>query len=171
MQQSTIDREELHKEIERKFVPSAIPEEILVTEAAHMRIAQGYLAKEETCVVRLRAKGDKFYITYKSSKTSYKGERIELETEITEPQFNVLWPGTEGRRVEKMRHIIPFGEYTIELDRFEGANAGHLLLEVEFPSVEEAVRFTPPSWFGREVTGDKRYSNSTIAENGFPTGD
>ena len=36
------------------------------------------------------------------------------------------------------------------------------MAEVEFPSEKEAEEFTPPAWFGDEVTNDRRYHNSNM---------
>jgi CYTH domain-containing protein len=35
-------------------------------------------------------------------------------------------------------------------------------------SQSECDKFTPPSWFGHEVTDDSRYGNSSLAVNGLP---
>jgi CYTH domain-containing protein len=38
--------------------------------------------------------------------------------------------------------------------------------EIEFESAEESGRFSPPKWFGDEVTNDKHYKNSGLALHG-----
>lgn len=61
-------------------------------------------------------------------------------------------------------------ELTVEMDVFEGAYEGLILAEVEFPTEEAALAFTPPEWFGRDVTFTGEYSNSRLAsvsENGL----
>ena len=64
----------------------------------------------------------------------------------------------------KTRYLIPIDDgLTAELDIFEGRFAGLILVEVEFDSVEQAESFTPPAWFGKEVTYDKRYHNSYLS--------
>ncbi len=156
------------KEIERKFLVSVLPEGINLAEFASVKIDQGYLAVDEKGAVRIRRKGDKFYITHKSAPTDHGAEKIELESEISSELFDVLWPGTVGRRVEKTRYMIPYEDRIIELDFFAGDNEGHLLAEVEFVSRSQADNFEPPQWFGLDVTADKRYSNASIADNGFP---
>jgi len=35
--------------------------------------------------------------------------------------------------------------------------------EVEFDSVEEANAFTPPAWFGKEVTEDGSFTNAALS--------
>lgn len=52
----------------------------------------------------------------------------------------------------------------IELDVFAGDLAPLLLAEVEFSSEEEANSFTPPDWFGEDVTFSSKYHNSTLSQ-------
>jgi CYTH domain-containing protein len=66
---------------------------------------------------------------------------------------------------------VPVGDHVAELDLFDGGLAGFRLVEVEFPSVEASRVFTPPDWFGAEVTEDKRYKNKWLAVNGIPEND
>ncbi len=54
--------------------------------------------------------------------------------------------------------------HTIELDIFAGSLEGITLAEVEFATIEEADAFIPPSWFGEDVTYDKRYHNSEMSK-------
>ena len=53
--------------------------------------------------------------------------------------------------------------YPLELDVYEGSLAGLVVAEVEFETTEESQRFSPPDWFGKEVTEDKYYKNSHLA--------
>ena len=38
-----------------------------------------------------------------------------------------------------------------------------ILAEVEFKSEEDALSFTPPEWFGRDVTWSGEYQNSRLS--------
>ena len=51
----------------------------------------------------------------------------------------------------------------IEIDIYRGRHAGLIVAEVEFPDTASCRRFKAPWWFGREVTGTKRYSNVRLA--------
>jgi len=160
-------------EIERKFVvdPAALValerRGLSLESYPHTKIDQGYLANSpETGAVRIRRRGEQYFLTFKAPSTGHAAERVELETELTEEQFDTMWPGTEGRRVEKTRYELHgAGGHTIELDVFEG---GHILAEVEFASTQEADAFEPPPWFGADVTADRGYGNASIAQYGFP---
>ena len=39
-----------------------------------------------------------------------------------------------------------------------------MFAEVEFESVEDAMSFMKPEWFGEEVTSDRRYRNGFLTE-------
>jgi CYTH domain-containing protein len=43
-----------------------------------------------------------------------------------------------------------------------------VVAEVEFPSRAEAEAFEPPSWLGRDVTGEAGWSNAELATDGRP---
>ena len=65
---------------------------------------------------------------------------------------------------EKKRYMIPLNDsLTIELDAFEDDLAPLLLAEVEFPDEASALSFTPPEWFGTDVTFSSEYHNSTLS--------
>jgi CYTH domain-containing protein len=55
-----------------------------------------------------------------------------------------------------------------EVDEYGGELAGLVVVEVEFPDEQAASAFTPPSWFGRELTGEKPYANRSLACDGLP---
>jgi adenylate cyclase len=94
-----------------------------------------------------------------------------LETELSQDQFNTLWPGTEGRRIEKTRYQIDYEGQKIELNVFRGGLEGLVLAEVEFAPREKSEEFKPPDWLGEEVAEDARYKNQSLAQRGAPNGE
>ncbi|MGD8701137.1 MAG: CYTH domain-containing protein [Desulfosarcina sp.] len=153
-------------EIERKYLVGRMP--VAGDELSATRIRQGYVIAAEAGVeLRVRQKQDRFFQTIKVGEGL---SRTEIEFELTEQQFQHLWPFTKGRRVMKTRYRVPVGDHTAELDRFDGDLKGLLLVEVEFASVEESRQFRPPDWFGAEVTEDRRYQNQRLAVQGIPRG-
>jgi adenylate cyclase len=153
-------------EIERKWLVEAPPAELLETPG--QRIDQGYLALEpDGGEARIRHKGTQYFLTVKSAGGLV---RDEHEIELTQQQFTALWPATEGRRVEKVRHVITVdGGLKIELDVYAGDLAGLLVAEVEFATEADASAYEPPAWFALEVTGDGRYQNRSLAAQGLPS--
>jgi CYTH domain-containing protein len=55
-----------------------------------------------------------------------------------------------------------------EVDEYGGDLAGLVVAEVEFHDEHAAQAFTPPAWFGRELTGEVEYANRSLACNGLP---
>ena len=151
-------------EIERVFKVRQLPKKF--EQYPSENILQGYLAINVTgSEVRLRKIGDRYFETYKGAGRL---QRRELEIELTPDQFNTLWPGTEGRRIEKIRYQIDEGDQKIELNVFRGNLEGLVLAEVEFPSRDKSEEFEPPDWFGEEVTEDIRYKNQNLAQKDVP---
>ena len=152
-----------HIEIERKFLPPALPDGL--ERYPHKEFLQGYLSTSPT--VRVRREGEAYVLTYKGSGLL---KREEYNLPLTAESFAHLLEKCDGLRIEKTRYRIPLSgtELTAELDVFHGTLSGLWLVEVEFPDEAGARAFTPPAWFGREVTGDPRYQNSSLSRFWLP---
>jgi CYTH domain-containing protein len=155
-------------EIERKFLVPEPPADL--GRWPSTRIEQGYVAIDrDGTEVRLRRWDDGCALAVKQGGGR---SRTEEDLKLDADQFERLWPLTEGRRIEKTRHVIEGGgDVSFELDVYSGALAGLVVVEVEFPSDEAAEAFAPPDWFGREVTEDPRFKNQSLAVHGAPAGD
>ena len=150
-------------EIERKFLvtDSWSPDGVEVTP-----IRQGYLTDSGAGTeVRVRANGELRLMTVKRSRTATgMAVRDEIEFPISDDVFDELWQLTEGQRIAKLRYRVPLGDdLTAEVDVYADRSDGLRVVEVEFPSEAAAAEFTPPDWFGPDVTGDPRYSNRRLA--------
>lgn len=141
-------------EIERKFLVKELPD---LSKYEYVDIEQGYLSTSP--VVRIRKKNDKYILTYKGSGLM---AREEIEASLTEEAYQHLLEKIDGYPITKRRYMIPFEDYMIELDVFEGHMKGLIMAEVEFASMEDAKGFNPPQWFGEDVTEDRRYHNSNM---------
>ncbi len=124
--------------------------------------AQGYLNKKGN-TVRVRIAGEKGYLTIKSKTQSF--SRMEFEYEIPVDDAKTMMQLSQTPVVEKYRYKIKRGKHTWEIDEFLGDNQGLIVAEIELES--EAETFEKPTWIGKEVTADKRYYNSHLAENPF----
>ncbi len=147
------------REIERKFLLKRLPEGL--KQARRCVIAQGYLAAEPGGRhVRLRKKGKTASLTFKVGRAAHREER---EIKLSAKQFSALWPATVGRRLYKLRYEVPWKNFLIEIDIYRRKHKGLVVAEVEFPDRTACRKFKAPAWFGREVTGNKRYSNVRLA--------
>jgi CYTH domain-containing protein len=152
-------------EIERKFLVPAVPGSLELGTGSRLR--QGYLAIDGQVEVRVRRDGDTATLTVKAGAGR---SRTEVERDLTAVEADELWPATEGRRVEKVRHRIPLpGGEVLELDVYEGSLAGLVTAEVEFPDAASADAFVAPDWCHRELTGESGWSNASLAARGRPS--
>lgn len=142
-------------EIERKYLVKTLPENY--TSYPCRQLEQGYLCKEP--VVRIRQDNDTYELTYKSKDLL---AREEYNMPLTKEAYEHLKGKVDGKLITKKRYMIPYGEYMIELDVFEGTLAPLKFAEVEFDSIEEAEDFTAPDWFGEDVTFEVKYKNSNL---------
>jgi adenylate cyclase len=152
-------------EIERKFLVTELASEAAQAPATDLR--QGYLALDGAVEVRVRADGGAHTLTIKGGSGL---TRTEAEVVLDVETFDRLWPLTEGRRVDKRRHRLALGDDLIlEVDVYTGDLAGLMTAEVEFASAADSAQWDPPAWLGRELTGDGRYANQSLATHGVPT--
>lgn len=146
-------------EIERKYLVEQLP--------AHLEgypfhlIEQAYLCTSP--VVRIRRQDEDYYLTYKGKGMM---AREEYNLPLTAESYAHLLTKADGNVITKKRCLIPLGDGTLtaELDLFQGKFVGLQIVEVEFPDEAAANRFTPPQWFGQEVTFSTRYHNSTLSQ-------
>lgn len=145
-------------EIERKYLIHTLPENYKTY--PHKEIEQGYLSTDP--VVRIRKSNDDYVLTYKGSGLMV---REEYNLPLTKESYEHLRPKADGILIHKIRYKIPYQKkYTIELDIFLDDLAPLQLAEVEFSTEEEANTFTPPTWFGEDVTFSTAYHNSTLSQ-------
>lgn len=145
-------------EIERKFL---VTDDSYKTLAYHSdRIAQGYICREGGNSARVRVRGDKGYITIKGPSRDGGLSRYEWEKEIPVQEAWELMRLCNGATIDKTRYLVRCGAHTFEIDEFHGDNEGLVVAEVELSNVDEL--FEKPGFIGKEVTGDKRYYNSSL---------
>lgn len=144
-------------EIEKKYLIKQLPSNL--DQYPYYIIEQGYLNANP--VIRVRRQDEDYYLTYKGAGLM---AREEYNLPLNAESYEHLLAKTDGTIIHKKRYHIPYKEnYTIELDIFSEPYAPLIIAEVEFSSLEEATAFTPPDWFGEEVTYDSQYHNSNLA--------
>src|SRR4051812_20488992 len=144
-------------EIERKFLVDAPPADL--DRHPSSAIEQGYLAIEPGGVeVRVRRRGGTAVLTAKAGTGR---TRAEEEVAIDADAFERLWPLTAGRRVEKVRHLIPLdGDLTLELDVYGGDPARAPVAAGEFPRRGAADNLPPPAGRRGRAPAPRRAKNT-----------
>jgi adenylate cyclase len=157
-------------EVERKYLVELdkLASEVSLDGCRRAELRQGYIAiGADGSETRVRSIDDeRFELTVKTPGMIERGER---SITITRELFDGMWGQTEGRRTEKTRFYLPFGAHTIELDIYKGHLTGLATAEVEFGGRGDDARlkaatFTPPEWFGVDVSEDARYKNRNLSQ-------
>lgn len=140
-------------EIERKFLIDSFPRGL--RELKRVEMMQGYLTINPVVRIRSRraADGETDYIL------CIKGEgtlvRTEVETPLTKQQFEELAQMLPKSFIHKEHRTYALENgLVLECNVVDPGKEGcFMYAEVEFPTVEAANSFVPPSFLGRELTG------------------
>lgn len=130
-------------------------------------ITQTYLAapEGEERRVRMRREGEcvTYYHTVKRRITAV--TRAEHETVITEAEYKALLSESdpEKRPLTKTRYCISYEGLCIEIDVYPFWEH-QAIAEVELPCEDTPVRWPPEIKMIREVTGERAFKNSQLAE-------
>ena len=123
-------------------------------------IVQGFLHNTKECVVRIRIKGPKGFLTIKGETKGITRKEFEYEIPVNEAQDIV--DNFISKSIRKIRYEIPLGKNTWEVDVFEGALTGLIIAELEVES--ESETFELPDWVTENVSRDPSYYNSVLIE-------
>ena len=155
-------------EIERKFLIEYPDPAWLERQPGSRRveIVQTYLLSGDGSTRRVRSwtvAGRTAYIRTCKRALSDRS-RVEVEDELSEADYLALLREADPSRhpVEKTRWCIPFGSHVLEIDLYPFWS-DQAVLEVELQSEEEDFLLPPEIHVIREVTGDPRYLNSSLA--------
>jgi CYTH domain-containing protein len=150
-------------EIERKFL---VKNSSFKKEAYQKNsIKQGYLNTHKNRTVRVRITNDKAFLTIKGKSNDTGTTRFEWEKEIDINDADALLLLCEPSIIDKTRFLVKNGNHIFEVDEFYGDNSGLIIAEVELNSENEY--FEKPFWLDKEVTGDKKYYNSSLSKTPF----
>jgi adenylate cyclase len=151
------------QEIERKFlIKQDIWKKVNKPEGQYYR--QGYLLNTKEKTVRVRIAGNQGYLTVKGATEGI--SRLEYEYPIPQADAEEMLRYFAPEGTEKIRYRLPAGNgLTWEVDEFMGRHQGLIIAEIELEN--EAQTFESPEWLGKEVTGDERYYNASLALQRF----
>lgn len=154
-------------EIERKFIPTAIPDEFLqdkcyLLEQAYVQTSPVIRVRQKATIIEGNPSDSKYILTVKSSGMM---ARQEFELPLQKNEYDELLAKASGNVITKRRYVHPItDDLLLELDIFEGIFDGLVIAEIEFPDEEAAKKYTPPSFLGEEVTFDSRFHNSNLSK-------
>lgn len=151
------------KEIERKFLLRSNEWEESIS--SFEDINQAYLCTEPGQTIRLRLAGtSEAWITVKGPSVGISRDEWEYSIPFQDAT-EMLSLCSPDKVINKRRWYVWNEKQLWEIDQFSGQNEGLIVAEAEIPS-ENHLLILPP-WIGEEVTHDRRYSNSQLAEHPF----
>lgn len=144
------------KEIERKYLVRDGWRGAVDGPGVKMR--QAYLSVDPRATVRVRVSGDRAWLTVKGRNDGITRDEWDYTVPVADADAMIDRCGTA--ELSKTRYRC--GRW--EIDEFHGPLSGLVVAEIELTDASEQPAL--PSWIGREVSGDVRYYNSSLAASG-----
>lgn len=149
-------------EIERKFLVNKEKWRQVIKEEKSL-FRQGYIISDREKTIRVRLTDKEGFLTIKGPAVGL--SRPEYEYGIPKDDAQQLLDNFCGSEVSKIRYFVPHANKLWEVDEFLGHNEGLIVAEIELASEDES--FALPDWVDKEVTDEKKYSNSNLAINPY----
>jgi len=127
-------------------------------------IQQGYVETKNSITVRARVSNEKAFLTLKGKNRGNLRSEFEYPIPLKDA-LEIIDELCEGLIIHKTRYLLSHAGHTWEIDIFEGDNKGLAIAEVELKSEMEIVKI--PIWVTKEVTGEKKYNNSTLSKHPY----
>ena len=139
-------------ELEKTYLAKKLPENL--KSCKFKEIIDVYIPKSSKHPkLRLRKNGDKYELTKKEPVNDGDASHQTEQTIIlTATEFNALNEQLEGKKVHKKRYYYDYKGITAEIDIFQEKLKGLVLIDFEFPTLEEKDLFQMPHFCLAEVT-------------------
>lgn len=138
----------------------------------YCNVEQVYLSVEDPEIMIRECMTLREVICTSTIKSSSGAIQKEVEIDISHPIYTkiILSKLYEGNIINKAKYHMKL-PHTIwaKLNVFRNTLSGLSIIEIGFKNEKEANMFTPPEWFGKEVTNNKEYYNANLAINGLPS--
>ncbi|MGV8169420.1 MAG: hypothetical protein ACP5N3_05175 [Candidatus Nanoarchaeia archaeon] len=148
-------------ELERTFLAKKLPDGL--EKCRSKEILDIYVPEiADHPTLRIRKNGEKYDITkkvpVKDSQVRFEEQTIKL-TEDEFYSFNKL----KGKRVRKIRYYYPYKEIVLEIDVFQDALKGLVLVDAEFADEEALEKFEVPDFCLVEVNHEEAIAGGYLA--------
>ncbi len=153
-------------ERERTYLAKYIPEGL--RDCPSREIVDIYVpATKEHAVLRIRKNGSIYEITKKTPVAGTDSSEQTEQTVFLDEEEYAVFSTVTGKRIEKRRYYYPLGKQIAEVDIFEGALEGLVIVDVEFDSSEEKNNFQMPDFCLAEVTQERFCAGGVLAGKGY----
>lgn len=135
----------MYQEIERKWLIDNLPD---IEQEKAIPYERHFLYNHHGIEIRIQKKGEKYEWERKVESSSL--GRDSLKYEITEAEFE-FFRQYSVTSIKRESYIVESSP-PISIKVYDGEHEGLIRVEVEFSSEGEAKKYTPPTWFGPEIT-------------------
>ena len=149
----------------RRFLVAPSLVRLLRKERGGSRVTEGYFAPQAGRTSFVRLQGTNCFLVLM---TGAEGAMAEERTEVPRAHGDALLDVCQGRAVYERTTVSLGGAVEALVDRYVRPS-GLDIVSLVFPDAAAAQNFTPPVWFGAEVTTDKAYDGQSIALTGVPS--
>ncbi len=149
----------------RRFLVAPSLVRLLRKERGGSRVTEGYFAPQAGRTSFVRLQGTNCFLVLM---TGTEGAMAEERTEVPRAHGDALLDVCQGRAVYERTTVSLGGSVEALVDRYVRPS-GLDIVSLVFPDAAAAQSFTPPVWFGAEVTTDKAYDGQSIALTGVPS--
>jgi len=138
-------------ELEKTFLVKEIPKGL--KDCKSKEIIDIYFPKSSVHpTLRVRKNGDRFEMTKKEPVNEGDSSHQEEQTIILrEDEFNELLK-LDGKKAHKIRYYYDYNGRTAEIDVFQGALKGLVIVDFEFKTMEEKDSFEIPGFCSADIT-------------------
>jgi len=148
-------------ELERTYLAKELPKEI--DGADYVEIVDIYIPDGiDFANLRLRKKGDEYFMTKKTVVSDDASEQVEQTIELSLREYEAL-SSCSKKRVEKRRYYAQIDGHDAEVDVFYGDLAGLVLVEFEFANAREKNEFVMPESMLADVTPEEFIDGGMLA--------
>lgn len=149
-------------EIERKFLVKELPD---LSAIKPIRYERYFLSSDAVLQERIQRKGEKYEIETKRVVEGLGGVMVskKQKSSLTKEQFEDLKQGKEDRGIVRDSYNISLNP-NISIKIYHDKYKGLVRAEVEFISEEDAKRYIPESWMGKEITSNPLGMDAKLVE-------
>lgn len=149
-------------EIETTYLAKFLPQDL--EQFPRKEIVDVYIpVKREHPTLRIRKNGERCVITKKQPiKEGDAGSQEEQTIVLDSDEFNFL-RNIQGKEVRKIRYAYPCNGRKSEIDVFQDALSGLVLVDVEFENEEERNSFSMPDFCLVDVTQEELMAGGMLA--------
>jgi CYTH domain-containing protein len=142
-------------ELEKTYLVKYLPKGLESCE--RKEIIDVYLPKTSAHpLIRLRKNGEIYEITKKNHiNPDDSSELVEDTILLSKEEYDDLFRQVDGKRVHKIRYYYEYQGKRLEVDVFQDALLGLVLVDVEFPNASEKEKFVMPDFCLCEVTQEE----------------